>query len=99
MNTQTYQYPFFINTNEGRFLVLKYIKVSDIRTLECDINKTASCLLKDDDKQQTSPCNKQLSPQISKCSEPKDNHIPFMKTNILENMFNTNKNNASRILG
>ncbi|WXH61245.1 DNA-binding phosphoprotein (1), partial [Monkeypox virus] len=39
--------PFYINTKEGRYLVLKAVKVCDVRTVECEGSK-ASCVLKVD---------------------------------------------------
>ncbi|ABI99024.1 DNA-binding virion protein [Deerpox virus W-1170-84] len=93
--------PFYIDTKEGRYLVLKALKVCNIRNVECDSAK-ASCVLKVE-KPVVSACERPLSPceRAARASSPSraNNAIPFMKTNMLEDIQANNRNVVSRILG
>ncbi|ABQ43505.1 DNA-binding virion core protein [Tanapox virus] len=93
--------PFFIDTKEGRYLVLKAIKACDIRKVDCDVSK-ASCVLKVE--KPTSTCDRPMSPceRAAKSSSPNGRNnsvIPFMRTNMLEDIQTNNRNVMSRILG
>ncbi len=100
MNTRHYAGPFFINAKDGRYLVLKALKVCDIPTVECQESK-ASCVLKLD--KPSSPCAvspKQITETTcERIASPTTQQVPFMRTNLLENIFTTNRNSAARILG
>ncbi|QHG62590.1 DNA-binding phosphoprotein [Cetacean poxvirus 1] len=85
--------PFLINTEQhGTILVLKCIKMCGISKLE------QKCVVPS--KKITTPCSPVMDckrPSSPKCY--RDNNIPFFGTNVLENMFTSEKNSASRILG
>ncbi|QAV38395.1 m26L [Myxoma virus] len=91
--------PFYIDTKEGKYLVLKAVKVCDIRTIECSGEK-ASCVLK---VEKTSPtCDrKPMTPceRAARSSSPQNRGVPFMRTNMLEDLQASNRNVVSRILG
>ncbi|AVI09661.1 putative DNA-binding phosphoprotein [Sheeppox virus] len=100
-NSQYYaNTPFYITTKEGKYLVLKAIKVCDIRTVECDGDK-ASCIFKVEKSNQT--CDRQSSPceRAERSSSPNrgNNSVPFMRTNMLEDLQAKNRTVMSRILG
>ncbi|QQG31519.1 DNA-binding virion core protein [Swinepox virus] len=92
--------PFYINTKEGKYLVIKAIKVCDIRTVDCEGTK-ASCVLKVE--KPTSPCERTMSPceRAARSSSPtrNPNTVPFIRTNLLEDMQANNRSVVSRILG
>ncbi|AAC55158.1 MC030R [Molluscum contagiosum virus subtype 1] len=86
--------PFIVDTVQGRFLVLKYVKLCGVKTVECK-GATASCVLKVEKPE--SPCERRSPsppPSPGKC-EPQ---VPFMRTNLLASMFSENKNNAAKML-
>ncbi|QCW07365.1 CPXV066 protein [Camelpox virus] len=90
--------PFYINTKEGRYLVLKAVKVCDVRTVECEGSK-ASCVLKVD--KPSSPSCERRPSSPSKCERMNNpgKQVPFMRTDMLQNMFAANRDNvASRLL-
>ncbi|AEN03623.1 VP11 [Yokapox virus] len=95
MNSYFNTTPFYINTLEGKYLVLKAVKVCDIRTVECESSK-ASCVLKVE--KPTSPSCERRSSSPVKCDR-QAKQVPFMRTDMLQNMFNTNRDTvASRLL-
>ncbi|AST09247.1 VP11 [Murmansk poxvirus] len=89
--------PFYINTTEGRYLVLKAVKVCDVRTVECEGSK-ASCVLKVE-KPASPACERRIVSPTVKCDRQPTKQVPFMRTDMLQNMFNTNRDTvASRLL-
>ncbi|QHR82572.1 nucleic acid binding phosphoprotein [Brazilian porcupinepox virus 1] len=94
-NTHT---PFYIDTKEGKYLVLKAIKVCDIRSVECNA-ASASCVLKVDPPPSPS-CNRPPSPcERARSNSPnrRNDGVAFMRTNMLEDIKNNNRNIVSRI--
>ncbi|ADT91066.1 nucleic acid binding phosphoprotein [Cotia virus SPAn232] len=89
--------PFYIDTKEGKYLVLKAIKVCDIRKVECN-SGSASCVLKVD--KPTPSCERSMSPcERARSPTRRNDVVPFMRTNMLEDIQNSNRNMVSRILG
>ncbi|AWU47069.1 DNA-binding phosphoprotein [Sea otter poxvirus] len=105
--TEISRSPFYIDTERGKILVLKWLTVCQIPEISCSNQKT--CSVKTDvsaqkHEQVTTQCQqKAQSPQQESTHCPftttNSNTVPFMRTNMLETLFTNNKNNAARILG
>ncbi|ATI20973.1 DNA-binding phosphoprotein [Western grey kangaroopox virus] len=80
--------PFVLVTSEGKFLVLKAVRLCNLKTVDCNAG-SASCVLKVD--KPDPPCPRRASPPGSpKCEQ----QLQFMRTDLLSNLFNTNKTRA-----
>ncbi|CCD83205.1 putative DNA-binding protein, major component of a nucleoprotein com [Squirrelpox virus] len=98
MNSGYVDVPFIVNTVEGRLLVLKAVKICNVRTVEQSA-PAASCVLKLDQPDEGT-CKALSPPGSPRCERPDNNGpVPFMRTNLLESVFNTNRNSAAKLLG
>ncbi|QDJ95064.1 DNA-binding phosphoprotein [Hypsugopox virus] len=100
--------PFFVDTKEGKFLVLKAIKMCNVPTVPC-LESKASCVLQVDKppsacdvKRKQTPCERAASPpqpgiRCERVKEQTNPHVPFMKTNLLENIQTNNQNMMARL--
>ncbi|AYP74199.1 DNA-binding protein [Fowlpox virus] len=95
--------PFILNTDEGRYLVLKAIKLCNVRTLDC-MKQETSCVLKVEKPQ--SPCPINPPDSGPKCmiqtQQPQQTQqtpqLRFMNTGTLSNLFSNKTDRAVRIM-
>ncbi|AAF44447.1 DNA-binding protein [Fowlpox virus] len=95
--------PFILNTDEGRYLVLKAIKLCNVRTIDC-MKQETSCVLKVDKPQ--SPCPISSSDSAPKCymqqtSPQQQRQAPqlrFINTGALSNLFANTTDKAARVI-
>ncbi|ARF02714.1 SWPV1-119 [Shearwaterpox virus] len=95
--------PFILNTDEGRYLVLKAIKLCNVRTLDC-MKQETSCVLKVEKPQSPCPikspdsgpqCMIQTQNQNQRQQTPQ---LRFMNTGTLSNLFSNTTDRAARMM-
>ncbi|AAR83476.1 DNA-binding protein [Canarypox virus] len=100
--------PFILNTDDGRYLVLKAIKLCNVKTLDC-MRKESSCVLKVE--KPKSPCPivaPDSGPQciIQTTQQPnqqpnqqrQQTQLRFINTGPLSNIFSNTTDRAARMM-
>ncbi|ASK51235.1 DNA-binding phosphoprotein [Eptesipox virus] len=92
--------PFFVDTKDGKYLVLKAIKMCNVPTVPC-LESKASCVLQVEKPKSVCDTSKRISsppqPTGIKCERVREQTVPFMKTNLLENIQTNNQNMMARL--
>ncbi|QRI42847.1 DNA-binding virion core protein [Mudlarkpox virus] len=100
--------PFILNTDEGKYLVLKAIKLCNVRTLDC-MKQETSCVLKVEKPQSPCPINPPDSgpkcmiqttqqPNQQPNQQRQQTQLRFMNTGTLSNLFSNKTDRAVRIM-
>ncbi|QRY18931.1 ORF-61 [Teiidae poxvirus 1] len=90
-----YTTPFILNTEDGKYLVLKAVKLCNLRTIDC-MKQEASCVLKVD--KPPSPCPMSSPESTTKCYQRPAPQLRFMNTGALSNLFANTTERASRVI-